>query len=442
MNSLSSFDAVHWMLHERLQINRWAIWPCWVNYCNCWSVIAGVICWIISHSAAVAIGPECQMRCHYVFEAGKPMAELLLRWHSTDLFYIAHQSACRAQLRIQVQLRQEGAAVILDREFIATFSADTAGPYHTIGHEVSWRARFPLPDAPYRLELGVYDLENGASFHRHLDYIHRKPSPMGYDLSDLALWAGSVEIIGRDVPPQTSALTTQFQVSAQKRKTATLRTILYASSATQSQSDVQQFVSKYQQTTVAQLTIGTNAFTQSLPLSGLPPGDYLVEVYLFDQQQLLAEVTRPITLRWDGLKQVLANLPMAIEQMKYIASSQQRNNLLRITDPQAQKDAFISYWKQLNEQADEYPEAALERYYQRLNWANERYTTRQRPGWDSPRGKALILYGRPLDSAQVIASNGRRYQKWIYTEPTRIFYFPILTHPIASQRKQKLSDWL
>lgn len=157
--------------------------------------------------------------------------------------------------------------------------------------------------------------------------------------------------------------------------------------------------------------IGT--LRQSLDLNELPHGEYLVEVYLYQDDELVGEASRSFTIDWKFLRDVFGDLPKAIEMMEWVASPSKIGNLSKIKNADEQLQSFMDFWETKANPGRETAMDAIERYYSRIFYANQNFNE-EIEGWRTDRGKTLVLFGQPEHQSSVSFS-GRLYEAWSYT---------------------------
>jgi GWxTD domain-containing protein len=78
-------------------------------------------------------------------------------------------------------------------------------------------------------------------------------------------------------------------------------------------------------------------------------------------------------------------------------------------------DARMRYIEQFWERRDPTPGTAAnemkEEHYRRIAYSNERFWEKDKPGWQTERGRAYILFGPP---DEIEAHPNEKYEKWLY----------------------------
>ncbi|MDW7682195.1 MAG: GWxTD domain-containing protein, partial [bacterium] len=101
-------------------------------------------------------------------------------------------------------------------------------------------------------------------------------------------------------------------------------------------------------------------------------------------------------------------------QLKYITDKQEKA-IFRELGLEGKRNFFISFWSQ----RDPNPDTPLNEYEMRYNYlikiANENFTTIFKEGWESDRGRVLLLYGLP-DSKDIVPTSmdTKAHEIWQY----------------------------
>jgi GWxTD domain-containing protein len=166
---------------------------------------------------------------------------------------------------------------------------------------------------------------------------------------------------------------------------------------------------------------GRGQLQQSLDVNDLPHGEYLLEIYLYQEDSLVAEANRSFFIDWKYLGSVFGNLHQSIDMMAWIASPETIIALKQIKDADEQLASFLDFWGKRANPSRETALDAIERYYARVFYANENFSEAT-PGWQTDRGKAIALYGPP-DHQSSLKFNGQLFEIWTYSKWGMRFLF-------------------
>ena len=117
------------------------------------------------------------------------------------------------------------------------------------------------------------------------------------------------------------------------------------------------------------------------------------------------------------------NLELAFLPMRYLFSESEWDDISDLSKAK-QKKWYDSYWKE----KDPDPETPLNEvqveFYNRVMDANKRFRAEHFEGWNTDRGKALILYGDPdkVDGKRYLES-AQSYEVWYYNQKNKKLIF-------------------
>ncbi len=187
------------------------------------------------------------------------------------------------------------------------------------------------------------------------------------------------------------------------------------------QSHSSQYLTMNQMNAVVDARNGMAMLRHELDLAELPHGEYLLELYLFKEDSLVAEAARSFFIDWKRLRDVFGDLNAAIDKMIWIASPEKIEFLKSFKDADDQQQAFLDFWEERSNPSQETAVDAIERYFSRIFYANENFNEGI-PGWQTDRGKTLTLYGTP-DHQSSMKFNGKLYEAWTYSRWGMKFLF-------------------
>ncbi len=189
------------------------------------------------------------------------------------------------------------------------------------------------------------------------------------------------------------------------------------------------FISLYNQSNVQlkydSLSIvgGELVSTYSLPIycSNLSFGQYeLVVKAKVDEWQVIRKTT--IRINPYGLPYTICNIDQAIQQLRYIATNEEIQRLLRAF-PSEREAEFIKFWNDNFPTENEMVNGKMVEYYNRVYYATENFSN-MRQGWETDRGRIYIVYGSPSEvERRTNDTNGITYEIWYYHHLNRQFVF-------------------
>ncbi len=177
---------------------------------------------------------------------------------------------------------------------------------------------------------------------------------------------------------------------------------------------------------------GSTTFVNvSLSSEKMPHDSYLIHMRVKDGKEQV-DGERLFTMRWEGIPASIADLTLAIQQLRYIAKKDDLKKILEAgTDRQRQ--AFLDFWKRVDPSPGTEQNELLDEYYRRINYASLNFGGLQE-GWKTDRGMVFVLFGAPNDiernpfnrsprTAIGRARTVKAYEIWTYHEINRQFVF-------------------
>jgi len=176
---------------------------------------------------------------------------------------------------------------------------------------------------------------------------------------------------------------------------------------------------------------GTRAFKKpgtssvlatSLQTRDLPEGDFLLAVTVTDAVNWSrVEVTKPFTVVWGTTTGPDSLTVEQAKKMREVILYLVKRDELKTYDAlslQGKKNFLREFWKRFDPTPGTPYNEFKEEYFRRINYANEKYSTKmgeRTDGWRADRGRIYILYGPPDEMERYPSSLGRKpVQQWFY----------------------------
>jgi GWxTD domain-containing protein len=162
----------------------------------------------------------------------------------------------------------------------------------------------------------------------------------------------------------------------------------------------------------------------SLSLVKLKPGPYRFVISVVDSSNdKIVEKSAGFSLVWSALELVKNDFEAAVEQLAYIASTDEMNQLRK-----APEDNRIEEWNSFWQENDPSPGTAenelKDEYYRRLAYANEQYGLPIKEGWKTDMGMIYIINGEPDEiERHPFDIETKPYEIWYFYSPRRRFLF-------------------
>jgi GWxTD domain-containing protein len=128
------------------------------------------------------------------------------------------------------------------------------------------------------------------------------------------------------------------------------------------------------------------------------------------------------SINFHGLPWVIRDIDQAIQYMRYIAKPEE---IARLSNEltSRKEEAFLKFWNDNFPCTDESVNPKMVEYYSRINFANANLSS-NRDGWETDRGRILVIYGRPTEiEKRTNENNTIEYEIWRYDNLNRQFVF-------------------
>ncbi len=172
----------------------------------------------------------------------------------------------------------------------------------------------------------------------------------------------------------------------------------------------------------------------SFDLRGMQSGAYFLRIVLLNENnEALAEQSRkfyvynpnvaaPVAAVADQSYEanLYAVMPEAevednLLHAEVLATGRERDQIRRLSTLDAKRDFLAEFWRKRDEDpATPINEARL-RFYERIQYTNDRYSTSQTEGWKTDRGRTVLKYGLPSQVNPTLYDNeSLPYETWEY----------------------------
>ncbi|MEM0999772.1 MAG: GWxTD domain-containing protein [Bacteroidota bacterium] len=338
-----------------------------------------------------------------------------------------------AKMRVNIRFRKpETHQIVYSREIAESRRHD----FMSGESDFLYAYRFDLAPGRYEVLIEVRDEFTNRTHFTRLKY-DCYPLNQGTSLSDIVLvqeFGGILAaqpLLGEHIRALPERLTFRTEVYTGKEETFTARTILYRRQDDHrrlgddgERMQVNRYSAIFQVNEIIDARAGRNVYEDQLALGDLPHGEYLLEVFLYRDETLIAEESRTFIIDWKHLRTIFGDLDQAIDMMAYVASEQRRVELKAVADPDEKQRRFLAFWNQRNEPGRENNLEALERYYDRIFYANEHFPE-SRAGWQTDRGRVYVLYGAP-ERQSSFREEDLYFELWTYRKWGLRFIFRVV----------------
>jgi len=183
--------------------------------------------------------------------------------------------------------------------------------------------------------------------------------------------------------------------------------------------------SVYKSTKEVGIKKGNNQIFNNIDSLVLDLGKNLLKISLRDSTGKVYDTSaKSFISRWVGVPASLPDLDKAIEQMVYLASSEDLNFIKEPDIRREKAKRFVAFWrKQDPNPADEY-NPVFNEYYNRVAYADQNFTSYSLEGWRSDRGMVMIILGAPDNiDRHPFEYYAKPYEVWQYYNLNKQFLF-------------------
>lgn len=123
---------------------------------------------------------------------------------------------------------------------------------------------------------------------------------------------------------------------------------------------------------------------------------------------------------WPDIPNSLLSLDVAVDMLRFIADDKTIDRLSSGTKKERERK-FRDYWKKRDPSPKTEFNELMTEYYNRIDYAFEKFSSNQRLGYNTDQGKVYIKYGPPNDIERKFPTEGATTEIWSY--PSREFIF-------------------
>src|SRR5690606_25789999 len=137
----------------------------------------------------------------------------------------------------------------------------------------------------------------------------------------------------------------------------------------------------------------------------------------------LAEVNKKFISRWIGFPAIVKDLDEAVDQLVYIASSEEIDYIDDAKTKQEKIKRYLDFWKKKDPSPSTEENQVFNEYYRRVAYANANFS-HYVDGWKTDRGMVFIILGAPNNvDRHPFDYDSKPYEIWEYYELNKQFIF-------------------
>lgn len=185
----------------------------------------------------------------------------------------------------------------------------------------------------------------------------------------------------------------------------------------------------YNESVAVKIDSGKNNIFYNAKDSSINLGTYQFKVVIKNtDNNILAEAEKMFFSKWVGAPSNITDLETAIEQLEYIATSDQINYIEEAKTKEEKIRRYRKFWKSKDPNPATEENVVFNEYYRRINLANKNFSYYSRPGWKTDRGMVFIVLGPPNSiTAHPFDSYSKPFVVWEYYTLNRSFKFVDIT---------------
>jgi len=169
------------------------------------------------------------------------------------------------------------------------------------------------------------------------------------------------------------------------------------------------------------LNPGINKYFEKISTSNLIFGDYKVEIKNNNSGEILS--IKEFENKLSGIPTNAKDLNILIDQMIYIASSEEIDKIKKASSTELKEKYFVEFWRSKDPSPYTSKNELMTEYYKRISTANERYS-HYIDGWKTDMGMVFIIYGEPNNIERHPFNEGvKPYEIWEFYNENKQFIF-------------------
>ncbi|HBZ00097.1 MAG TPA: hypothetical protein DEO84_02140 [candidate division Zixibacteria bacterium] len=164
--------------------------------------------------------------------------------------------------------------------------------------------------------------------------------------------------------------------------------------------------------------------TEKIKVEGLLPGEYVLDIEIKSPgAKVNTKLRSDFLIGWSVTALLKNDFKTAVEQLRYIATSDERKKLLNSTLEDHLK-LWNEYWKSKDPTPSTSENELKDEYYKRIRYADLNFGNFGRGGWKTDMGMVYVTYGSPDEiERHPFDIDSKAYQIWYYYGLKRTFRF-------------------
>jgi len=334
--------------------------------------------------------------------------------------FVKKDSVFVARYEISVLLVDENEVNAVSKIWTQTLRTKLFSETYSGEHFDINKLTYKLKPSPYSMTIGVLDLDTRKSSFRKKE-INLK------DFYKKSITIGNINIIEKGIPDSVGKKEDLPTMMGMLSDTGNVFDISFYMLSDGGKGSVKYSIYNLSKKLITENTIerefekGVICQKLSIPRNNLTYSKYRL-VLTAKIGADVASAEKIIQIRWFGMSNMIDNLDVAIDQLRYIASNSVIKKMNKAKDTEKKK-LFQDFWRAKDPTPDTVENELMNEYYRRANYANQNFSGFQE-GWRSDMGMVFILFGPPSDiERHPFEIQTKPYEIWYYYEINRSFVF-------------------
>lgn len=351
--------------------------------------------------------------------------EVYYQVYNSDLLFERDGENFRADYSIAVSVYTKGNTPVASQSRNKEIILDQYNRTISTADFRTGQFNFELPPGKYKVECHLIDNKSRKTTKRTFDvalrkFNNRNPQISGiefvfavdtvaYDSSFLKNNLTVIPNVGRVFGEDTSSnLSYYFEIYPGNNKTNQIHieTSIYNG----------KLKLMYRDTMSTEFDNPTIAQFRQIGLRDLKADQYYVDIVIKGRRgKELDKFRESFFIYWSPEAMVLNDYKTAVQQLKYVATSREMKDIEKLDNSAERLKEWNKFWESKDPTPGTVANEAKLGYYQRIEYANRRFTVMRREGWRTDRGMIYIMYGEPDQIEDFpFELDSRAYQIWHY----------------------------
>ncbi len=180
----------------------------------------------------------------------------------------------------------------------------------------------------------------------------------------------------------------------------------------------------YKEEITRQIDSGKTQIFYNIKDVDLGLGNYTITVDVKDDKNnLTLSTAKNFVSRWMGVPSSIRDLDKAVDQMVYIATGSELDEIKGSKSKDEKIKKYLDYWKKKDPDPQSEDNPVFDEYYRRVAFADENFS-HYVEGWRTDRGMVYIILGSPNNiDRHPFEYDSKPYEVWEYYELNKSFVF-------------------